>query len=148
MYSFASGTILSAGTCSPSTPGTQPVSLNISPASFRRANSPLVTTFLMIDSIGSHSPRNGGKWGCSHFRQEPEHTGHEVFAARARRGVPARWIILDAGCPRARVPQEIRTAGRLYPVQPAGVKAWARAGADCAPRSAPRSPGKTPFGPR
>src|SRR5215471_1858261 len=51
MYSFASGTILSAGTCSPSTPGTQPVSLNISPASFRRAISSLAMTFLMIDSL-------------------------------------------------------------------------------------------------
>jgi hypothetical protein len=37
MYSFASGTIVSAGTSSPSIPGTQPVSLNISLASFRRA---------------------------------------------------------------------------------------------------------------
>src|SRR6516165_8757669 len=35
MYSFTSGTIVSAGTSSPSMPGTQPVSLNISLASFR-----------------------------------------------------------------------------------------------------------------
>src|SRR5262249_13012558 len=38
MYSFASGTILSAGTSSPSMPGTQPVSLNISLASFRKSH--------------------------------------------------------------------------------------------------------------
>src|SRR5262245_55749267 len=37
MYPFTSGTIVSAGTSSPSIPGTQPVSLNISLASFRRA---------------------------------------------------------------------------------------------------------------
>src|SRR5271170_506511 len=48
MYSFTSGTILSAGTCSPSMPGTQPVSLNISLASSRRAISSLVVVLLMI----------------------------------------------------------------------------------------------------
>src|SRR5262245_31501093 len=48
MYSFASGTILSAGTCSPSIPGTHPVSLNISLASSRRAIQSLVITLLMI----------------------------------------------------------------------------------------------------
>src|SRR5580700_2064772 len=51
MYSFASGTILSAGTCSPSLPGTQPVSLNISPASFRRAIPSFVMALFMIASI-------------------------------------------------------------------------------------------------
>src|ERR1700731_267468 len=50
MYSFTSGTIFSAGTCSPSMPGTQPVSLNISLASFRRAISSLVMALLMIAS--------------------------------------------------------------------------------------------------
>src|SRR5262249_16299899 len=48
MYSFTSGTILSAGTCSPSMPGTQPVSLNISLASFRRAISSLVIIALLM----------------------------------------------------------------------------------------------------
>src|SRR5262249_48182013 len=54
MYSFTSGTILSAGTCSPSTPGTQPVSLNISPTSFRRAISSLVMAFLMLTVLAHH----------------------------------------------------------------------------------------------
>src|SRR6266446_8178443 len=48
MYSFASGTILSAGTCSPSKPGTQPVSSNISLASFRRAIHSLGIALLMV----------------------------------------------------------------------------------------------------
>src|SRR5215472_9365829 len=47
MYSFTSGTIVSAGTSSPSMPGTQPVSLNISLASFRRAIHSLGTALLM-----------------------------------------------------------------------------------------------------
>src|SRR5262245_34033191 len=52
MYSFTSGTIVSAGTSSPSMPGTQPVPLNISLASFRRAIHSLGTalgTALLID---------------------------------------------------------------------------------------------------
>jgi hypothetical protein len=48
MYSFASGTIVSAGTSSPSRPGTQPVSLNISLASFRRAIHFLGIALLMV----------------------------------------------------------------------------------------------------
>src|SRR5262249_20506636 len=52
IYSFTSGTILSAATCSPSTPGTQPVSLNISLASFRRAISSLVITHDYLCGVG------------------------------------------------------------------------------------------------
>src|SRR6516165_229963 len=48
MHSFTSGTIFSAGTCSPSGPGTQPVSLNISLASFRRTISSVVIALRMI----------------------------------------------------------------------------------------------------
>src|SRR5262252_10864086 len=48
VYSFTSGTIFSAGTCSPSMPGTQPVSMNISLASFRRAISSLVIIALLM----------------------------------------------------------------------------------------------------
>src|SRR5437870_7466617 len=48
MYSFTSGTILSAGTSSPSKPGTQPVSLNISLASFRSAIHSLGIALLMV----------------------------------------------------------------------------------------------------
>src|SRR5262249_46255732 len=47
MYSFASGTIVSARTSSPSMPGTQPVSSNISLAVSRRALT-LVVALLMI----------------------------------------------------------------------------------------------------
>src|SRR6516165_12399932 len=48
MYSFASGTIVSARTSSPSMPGTQPVSSNISLAVSRRALTSLVVALLMI----------------------------------------------------------------------------------------------------
>src|SRR6516164_6786289 len=48
MYPFTSGTIVSAGTSSPSIPGTQPVSLNISLASFRRAIHSLDIALLMV----------------------------------------------------------------------------------------------------
>src|SRR5436190_12215306 len=54
MYSFTSGTIFSAGTDSPSMPGTQPVSLNISLASLRRDISCLDMVLLM-----SHAPSRG-----------------------------------------------------------------------------------------
>ena len=47
-YSFASGTIVSAGTSSPSIPGTQPVSLNISLASFRSVIHSLGIALLMV----------------------------------------------------------------------------------------------------
>ena len=51
MYCFACGTIPSAGTSSPSRPGTRPVSSNISEAfATRRAISPLVIVLLMITS--------------------------------------------------------------------------------------------------
>jgi hypothetical protein len=40
--------IISAGTCSPSIPGTQPVSSNISLASFRRAMHSLAIALLMV----------------------------------------------------------------------------------------------------
>src|SRR5262245_14745509 len=48
MYSFASGTIVSARTSSPSMPGTQPVSSNISLAVSRRALTSLGVALLMI----------------------------------------------------------------------------------------------------
>src|ERR1700747_1979481 len=48
MYSFASGTIVSAGTSSPSKPGTQPVSSNISLAFSRRVLASLGSASLMI----------------------------------------------------------------------------------------------------
>src|SRR5262245_49614684 len=48
MYSFTSGTIVSACTSSPSMPGTQPVSSNISLAVSRRALTSLVVALLMI----------------------------------------------------------------------------------------------------
>jgi hypothetical protein len=48
MNSFASGTIVSAGTSSPLKPGTQPVSSNISLALSKRALSPLGNTLLMV----------------------------------------------------------------------------------------------------
>src|SRR5262245_63755926 len=75
MYSFASGTILSAGTCSPSIPGTHPVSLNISLASSRRAIQSLVITLLMIylsgvgdrGSCDRRSP-NGALWNIARDR--------------------------------------------------------------------------------
>src|SRR5205823_2807784 len=66
MYCFACGTILSAGTSSPSRPGTQPVSSNISEASAtRRAMSSSVIVLRMIvssmsDEVG-RSPTT--KWG-------------------------------------------------------------------------------------
>src|SRR5947207_3709624 len=50
MYSFTSGTIVSARTSSPSMPGTQPVSSNISLAVSRRALTSLVVALLMIGS--------------------------------------------------------------------------------------------------
>src|SRR5262245_21216347 len=51
MYSFTSGTIVSARTSSPSMPGTQPVSSNISLAVSRRALTSLVVALLMIGSF-------------------------------------------------------------------------------------------------
>src|SRR5262249_16887278 len=79
MYSFASGTILSAATCSPSIPGTHPVSLNISLASSRRAIQSLVITLLMIylsgvgdrGSCDLRSP-NGRLWN---IRWPADHSG-------------------------------------------------------------------------
>src|SRR6516164_9694536 len=50
MYFFASGTIASARTSSPSMPGTQPVSSNISLAVSTRALTSLVIALLMIGS--------------------------------------------------------------------------------------------------
>src|SRR5262245_65659964 len=67
MYSFASGTILSAGTCSPSIPGTHPVSLNISLASSRTAIQSLVITLLMIYLSGV-----GDRGSCD--RRSPNET--------------------------------------------------------------------------
>src|SRR5215831_16000476 len=48
MYFLASGTIVSAGTSSPSEPGTQPVSSNISLALSKRALSSLVNALPMV----------------------------------------------------------------------------------------------------
>src|SRR5262249_15816636 len=53
MYSFASGTIVSARTSSPSKPGTQPVSSNISLAVSRRALTSLVVALLMTGLLVS-----------------------------------------------------------------------------------------------
>src|SRR5215471_11542623 len=84
MYSFASGTILSAGTCSPSLPGTQPVSLNISPASFRRAISSLLMAFLMIASLSlcarRERPRRSRTVKCSdEFAPSPDDHLADLF---------------------------------------------------------------------
>src|SRR5215471_7880657 len=70
MYSFASGTIVSAGTCSPSLPGTQPVSLNISPAPFRRAISSLVMTFFIY---GLSMPRPSSRDGLTKMQPFRQH---------------------------------------------------------------------------
>src|SRR6516162_1394748 len=48
MYSLASGTIVSAGTSSPSEPGTQPVSSNISLAFSKRVLASLANALLMV----------------------------------------------------------------------------------------------------
>src|SRR5262245_250498 len=82
MYSFASGTILSAGTCAPSIPGTQPVSSNISLASFRRAIQSLGIALLMSDDEADPPPT---KWSDLRYVSEIKEDSNDKEALQARR---------------------------------------------------------------
>src|SRR5215475_6529452 len=86
MYFLASGTIVSAGTSSPSEPGTQPVSSNISLALSKRALSSLVNALPMVGFScvvqRCSVSRNGTLWNVRAFSAsvrldagEPDHLG-------------------------------------------------------------------------
>src|SRR5215831_12314372 len=82
MYSFASGTIVSARTSSPSMPGTQPVSSNISLAVSRRALTSLVVALLMIGFLVP--ALTSSKTGSDIFHRPNFHRDHRK-AERAGR---------------------------------------------------------------
>src|SRR5260221_14371700 len=71
MYSLASGTIVSAGTSSPSKPGTQPVSSNISLAFSKRVLASLVNALPMVGFLAWFS---GDRFrGTVRFLRRHEH---------------------------------------------------------------------------
>src|SRR5215475_7151970 len=67
MYCFASGTIVSACTGSPSIPGTQPVSSNISLASFRRA---MHSSGILIMARAAKENPNGAEGTLKSYNSE------------------------------------------------------------------------------